>query len=189
MVAKRNSGKTLALGARLRQLRERQGISVRKMAAKVGISAGFLSFVERGRAFPSDDVVRRLARELGENPDVVLAEKSSEKISPEIVDIMNRHPREFTALVLAMRHSSSLHFVQLVKWMRKAKCPVPLDWDNLDRIGKPAREFIGEGMREPVPEPGGKQTDEKLTPAGRRDAVRKPAVNPIFGSGWKPTRQ
>jgi transcriptional regulator with XRE-family HTH domain len=157
MVAKRDSGRPLPLGPRLRLLRERQGISVRKMAARVGISAGFLSYVERGLAFPSDEVVRRLARELGEDPDLVLAEKSSEKIAPEIVEIMNRHPREFTALVLAMRHSSALHFKQWVNWMRNAKwrkkgCPA-IDWDQLDSIGKPAREFIGEAMRESIPEP------------------------------------
>jgi len=38
----------LAVGARIRQLREAEGLSMRKLATKSGLSVGFLSQVERG---------------------------------------------------------------------------------------------------------------------------------------------
>lgn len=54
----------LALGDRIRQLREERDLSLRELAKKVGVSAAFLSDVELGRRYPSDKHLSALARAL-----------------------------------------------------------------------------------------------------------------------------
>lgn len=55
---------SLSLGERLRELRLEAGISLRKLAEAVGKSPPFISDVELGRRFPSDEVLRAIARVL-----------------------------------------------------------------------------------------------------------------------------
>ncbi len=52
-------------GERVRELREAADLSVRELAKRIGVSAPFLSDVELGRRYPSDDVLRKLAAQLG----------------------------------------------------------------------------------------------------------------------------
>ncbi len=49
------------LGERIRELREKRDWSGRELAKKLKVSAPFLSDIELGRRFPSDDVLERLA--------------------------------------------------------------------------------------------------------------------------------
>jgi transcriptional regulator with XRE-family HTH domain len=51
-------------GERIRELREKQDLSVRELAKKIKVSAPFLSDVELGRRHPSDDVLKPLAAAL-----------------------------------------------------------------------------------------------------------------------------
>ncbi len=51
-----------AIGARLRQLRIRRGLSLARMAKAAGISVGFLSALERSQMSASIGTLRRLAR-------------------------------------------------------------------------------------------------------------------------------
>jgi transcriptional regulator with XRE-family HTH domain len=53
------------LGARLRALRHEQGLSIRTLAAKCGVSANTLSLVENDRTSPSVHTLQLLARGLG----------------------------------------------------------------------------------------------------------------------------
>ena len=54
------------LGQRVRELREAQDLSLREFAKKLGgFSAAFLSDVELGRRFPSEDVLTNMAAVLG----------------------------------------------------------------------------------------------------------------------------
>jgi transcriptional regulator with XRE-family HTH domain len=55
---------TKTLGERLRELRDRQDLSLRELAKKLRVSAAFLSDVELGRRHPSDEVFERLAEVL-----------------------------------------------------------------------------------------------------------------------------
>lgn len=55
------------LGERIRELREEKDISLREFAKKLGVSPAFLSDIELGRRFPSDEVLTRIAKELGES--------------------------------------------------------------------------------------------------------------------------
>lgn len=56
---------TTSFGAKLRELREERNISLRELARKINVSGAFLSDIELGRRFPSEDKVELLAREIG----------------------------------------------------------------------------------------------------------------------------
>ncbi len=59
-----NDYKMKTFGERIRELREKQDLSVRELAKKLKVSASFVSDMELGRRYPSDDVLERLASEL-----------------------------------------------------------------------------------------------------------------------------
>ena len=52
------------LGGKLRQLREAADLSLRDLAKAAGVSAPFLSDIELGKRFPSDEILGRLAHRL-----------------------------------------------------------------------------------------------------------------------------
>jgi len=51
----------ISLGQRLHQLRDKADLSLRELAKKVGISSPFLSDIELGRRFPSEEILAKLA--------------------------------------------------------------------------------------------------------------------------------
>jgi transcriptional regulator with XRE-family HTH domain len=56
---------TITLGGKLRDLREKAHLSLRELARELDISAPFLSDVELGRRFPSEEILTELAAKLG----------------------------------------------------------------------------------------------------------------------------
>src|SRR5438552_1464703 len=50
------------LGQRIRELRETKDFSLRELAKKLEVSAAFLSDIELGRRFPSNDVLIKMAK-------------------------------------------------------------------------------------------------------------------------------
>jgi len=59
--------KRTGAGAALYAVRAGAGMSLREVAAAVGVSPSYLCRVERGRATPTDEWVRRVAVTLGEH--------------------------------------------------------------------------------------------------------------------------
>jgi transcriptional regulator with XRE-family HTH domain len=57
------------MGQRLRELRERAGLSLREVAKAANVSAPFLSDVELGRRFPTNETLTLIARKLGASAD------------------------------------------------------------------------------------------------------------------------
>ena len=58
------------LGQRVRELRQAQDLSLREFAKKLGgLSAAFLSDVELGRRFPSDELLTKMAHVLETTAD------------------------------------------------------------------------------------------------------------------------
>src|ERR1017187_1643503 len=57
------------LGQRLREVRERAGLSLREVAKAAKISAPFLSDVELGRRFPTNETLALIAQKLGASAD------------------------------------------------------------------------------------------------------------------------
>ena len=54
----------ISLGQRLRELRDKADLSLRELAKRIGISSPFLSDIELGRRFPSEEILAKLARAL-----------------------------------------------------------------------------------------------------------------------------
>lgn len=52
------------LGQRIRELRQEKDLSLRELAAKIGVSSAFMSDVELGRRNPSDQHMAAIARVL-----------------------------------------------------------------------------------------------------------------------------
>jgi transcriptional regulator with XRE-family HTH domain len=60
------------LGARIRQLRLDQGVIAADLAARAGVSASFLSQIERGASSPSLRIVQKLSNQLGVSVSALL---------------------------------------------------------------------------------------------------------------------
>lgn len=67
-------GATSELGTRLRSERERQGIGVRELSRRLGVSASMISQIERGRVMPSVNTLYSITSALGISLDDLFAE-------------------------------------------------------------------------------------------------------------------
>jgi transcriptional regulator with XRE-family HTH domain len=75
----------LAFGTMLRGLRQRKAISLRRLASRVGISAPYLSSIERQKAPPpSENKLRLIASALDQDPGEFLA-KASKSVTKAMV--------------------------------------------------------------------------------------------------------
>lgn len=60
----------MLFGERIRELRQAKDLSLREFAARLGkITAPYLSDIELGRRYPSDEVMARMAKVLGVSLD------------------------------------------------------------------------------------------------------------------------
>jgi transcriptional regulator with XRE-family HTH domain len=51
----------ISLGQRLRELRDNADLSLRELAKRIGVTSPFLSDIELGRRFPSEEILAKLA--------------------------------------------------------------------------------------------------------------------------------
>lgn len=65
------------VGSLIRRERERQRLSLRELARRVGVSASMLSQVETGRTRPSVSTIYAIAAELGLSIDALLSEEAA----------------------------------------------------------------------------------------------------------------
>ena len=73
-------------------LQSDRSFSLRQVAGRIGIEPAYLSKIERGDfAPPSENVIRKLAQELDENPDILLA--LAGKVSRDLMDIIVQRPK------------------------------------------------------------------------------------------------
>ena len=85
-------------GATVRQLREARGIGLRRFAKAVELSPTYLSRVERGQLLPpAEDKVLAIARELDQDPDVLLA--MAGRVASDLIEAIKSHPRELGVLI------------------------------------------------------------------------------------------
>lgn len=110
------------LGSFLRERREAlrakdASYSLRQVAERIGIEPSFLSKVERDLSSPpSEETLVRLARELGEEPDVVLA--MAGKVSEELQAVIRRRPELFGRLIRELRDAPDHAVLRLVREVR-----------------------------------------------------------------------
>lgn len=95
--------------------------SVRQVANRIGVEPSYLSKVERElEAPPSEPRIRALARELGENPDELLARAG--KVATDVTRIICRRPRVVPPLI---REIKSLPDEAVARLARRARGDKP----------------------------------------------------------------
>jgi transcriptional regulator with XRE-family HTH domain len=82
----------ITLGRRLHELRNRADLSLRELAEKVNISAPFLSDIELGRRFPSDEILAKLASALNE-PVQDLKQYDTRELIADLKRLMDSSPK------------------------------------------------------------------------------------------------
>ena len=93
----------MTFGSHIRARRERlrcddPTFSVRQVAQRIGVEPAYLSKIERDQvAPPSEATIARLAAELGEDADMLLA--LAGKVSDELRQIIMRRPQLFAQLL------------------------------------------------------------------------------------------
>lgn len=96
-----------AFGENIRKLRERRlendpAFSLRQVANRCGVTPAYLSRVERGEvAPPGEETLIKLATDLGEDPDVMLAQAG--KISADLRSAILARPQLFAELIRAIK--------------------------------------------------------------------------------------
>jgi transcriptional regulator with XRE-family HTH domain len=108
-----------AFGENIRKLREQrmgsdQTFSLRQVAARCGVTPAYLSRVERGEvAPPGEETLLKLAHELGEDPDVMLAQAG--KISADLRSAILARPQLFAELIRAIKSMPDHAVLRIVR--------------------------------------------------------------------------
>jgi transcriptional regulator with XRE-family HTH domain len=104
-------------GAFIRRHREAKEIGLREMARMVGVSAAFLSKVERDEfAPPAEENIKKIAEILDLDADALLARAG--KVSSDLSEIIRSRPVELAAL---LRATKELDRERLEKVMKAAE--------------------------------------------------------------------
>lgn len=112
-------------GSYVRQLREQRRevnrrYSVRQTAQRIGVEPAYLSKIERNDvAPPSEDTIRRLAADLGEDVDLLLA--LAGKVSSDIREIIMRRPILFAELIRGLSDVLDDELTALVRKVRNGE--------------------------------------------------------------------
>ena len=109
-------------GDYLRKVREQRRsddatFSVRQLASRVGVEPSYLSKVERGQQPPpSEKTIAALARELDQDPDVLLA--MAGKVSGDLQAIIRNRPKLFADLIRQLNDTNDNAVLRLVREVR-----------------------------------------------------------------------
>ena len=91
--------------------------SLRQVAIRIGVEPAYLSKVERGQtAPPSEATIRRLAKDLGEDPDILLA--LAGKVSSDLLAAIRKRPRLFADLIRELNNAPDRAILRLVREVR-----------------------------------------------------------------------
>ena len=91
--------------------------SVRQLATRIGVEPSYLSKVERGETPPpSEEKIHRLAVELNDDPDVLLA--MAGKVSTDLQDVIRLRPRLFASLLRELKDAPEHAVLRLVREVR-----------------------------------------------------------------------
>ena len=116
------SSPSAAFGHWVRHLRERRAeigstYSLRQVANRCGVTPAYLSRVERGEvAPPGEETLLKLAKELGEDSDVMLA--LAGKISSDLRAAIIARPRLFAELIRAIKSAPDHAIFKIVRDVR-----------------------------------------------------------------------
>jgi transcriptional regulator with XRE-family HTH domain len=96
---------------------ENSAFSVRQLAERVGIEPSYLSKIERGeQAPPGEETIHRIAKELGEDPDALLA--LAGKVSNDLMKIIRERPTLVGELLRSIRRVPAKHVAEMSRQVR-----------------------------------------------------------------------
>lgn len=91
--------------------------SLRQVAQRIDVEPAYLSKVERGLVPPpSEATIVRLAADLGEDRDVLLA--LAGKVSSDLQAIILHRPRQFAELIRELRNAPNHAILKVVREVR-----------------------------------------------------------------------
>jgi transcriptional regulator with XRE-family HTH domain len=110
------------LGEFLRSCREElktsnKAYSLRQVAQRIGVEPSYLSKVERGENVSlSEEKLIILARDLGQDPDVVLA--LSGRVSSDLQEVIRKRPVLFARLIRELKNAPDHAVLRVVREVR-----------------------------------------------------------------------
>lgn len=97
--------------------RDDRRFSLRQVAHRIGVEPAYLSKIERGDVPPpSEATTVRLANELAQDPDVLLA--MAGKVSGDLQDIIRKRPRVFADLIRQLKEAPDHAILRVVREVR-----------------------------------------------------------------------
>ena len=100
--------------AREQLRREDRRYSLRQVAKRIEVEPAYLSKIERGDvAPPSEATTVRLAKELGEDPDVLLA--MAGKVSSDLQETICKRPKLFAELIRQLKKAPDHAVLKVVR--------------------------------------------------------------------------
>lgn len=112
----------MTLGAYIRQVREklREGnrtYSLRQVAQRISVEPAYLSKIERDQVPPpGEETIRRLALDLGEDVDLLLA--MAGKVSSDLQEIIRKRPLLFADLLRQLKEQPDKAILRVVREIR-----------------------------------------------------------------------
>ena len=109
-------------GEYIRQQREAlrqddRSYSLRQVAERVGVQPSYLSKVERDEVSPpGEETIIKLAAELGEDADMLLA--MAGKVSSELQAVIRRRPKLFAELIRSLKDQPDHAVLRVVREVR-----------------------------------------------------------------------
>jgi len=109
----------MSFGDHVRKRREElrksdRSYSLRQVALRIGVEPAYLSKIERGdMAPPSEQKIRQLASELGEDADVLLA--MAGKVSTDLQEIIRKRPAVFAELLRQLKSEPDHAILRVVR--------------------------------------------------------------------------
>lgn len=92
--------------------------SLRQVAQRIGVEPAYLSKIERGDvAPPSEKTTIKLAQELDEDPDVLLA--MAGKVSSDLQETIRKRPKLFADLIRQLKQAPDHAILRIVREVRE----------------------------------------------------------------------
>lgn len=121
---KDDEAKAKSFGAHLRWLREQRRAvnrrySVRQTAERIGVEPTHLSKIERGEIYPpAEETMRRLAADLGEDVDLLLAK--ADLVASDILEVIVKRPMLFAEIIRGLGDMPDQELSALVHKVRNS---------------------------------------------------------------------